>query len=254
MYKRQIKDDAEILVVTDEILKKLNVKNIIYIGNRALLNEILSTIGIKKNQEAILREIDKFDKLPETEVRKNLKKYKAEKLFSILKKPEKYFVKFENYKDIKELKEYCNLYGIKVKFQPFLVRGLSYYNRNVFEIKVKGMKETITGGGAYMFNDVQCTGISFGLERLMNFVKIKTEDEKTLIVSLNQDKEAIKLVQKFRKKNHVASMYYGKPSKALEYADSYNFQKVIFVGSKEVKAKKFKIKDMKTGKETGLKL
>ena len=159
-----IKDDAEILVVTDEILKKLNVKNIIYIGNRALLNEILSTIGIKKNQEAILREIDKFDKLPETEVRKNLKKYKAEKLFSILKKPEKYFVKFENYKDIKELKEYCNLYGIKVKFQPFLVRGLSYYNRNVFEIKVKGMKETITGGGAYMFNDVQCTGISFGLE------------------------------------------------------------------------------------------
>ena len=244
-----IKDDAEILAVTDEILKKLNVKNIIYIGNRALLNEILSTIGIKKNQEAILREIDKFDKLPETEVRKNLKKYKAEKLFSILKKPEKYFVKFENYKDIKELKEYCNLYGTKVKFQPFLVRGLSYYNRNVFEIKI-GSKDSVAGGGSYLCGGTQATGISFGLERLMNFVKIKTEDEKTLIVSLNQDKESIKLVQKFRKKNHVASMYYGKPSKALEYADSYNFQKVIFVGSKEVKAKKFKIKDMKTGKES----
>jgi len=249
-----VKDEAEILAVTDEILEKLNVNNVIYIGNRALLNEILSAMGIKKNQDAILREIDKFDKLPETEVIKNLKRYGAEKLLSILKKPEKYFVKFENYKDIKELKEYCKIYGTKVKFQPFLVRGLSYYNKNVFEIKVKGMKETIIGGGAYMFNDVQCTGLSFGLERLTNLVKIKTENEKTLIISLKQDKEAIKLAQRLRKKNHVVSIYYGKPSKALNYADSYNFQKVIFVGSKEVKAKKFKIKDMKTGKETGLKL
>lgn len=249
-----INDDAEVLAVTDEILKKLHVKSTIYIGNRALLNEILSTIGIKKNQDAILREIDKFDKLPETEVIKNLKRYNAEKLLSILKKPEKYFVKFENYKNIKELKEYCKIYGIIVKFQPFLVRGLSYYNKNVFEIKIKGMKETIIGGGAYMFNGVQCTGLSFGLERLTNLVKIKKEDEKTLIVSLNQDKKAIEIVQKLRKKNHVASMYYGKPSKALEYADSYNFQKVVFVGEKEIKAKKFKVKDMKTGKESLLEI
>lgn len=249
-----IKDEAEILAVTDEILKKLNIKNIIYIGNRALLNEILNTIGIKKNQEAILREIDKFDKLPETEVKKNLRKYKAEKLLSILKKPEKYFVKFENYKDIKELKEYCKIYKTKVKFQPFLVRGLSYYNRNVFEIEVKGIKDSLIGGGSYTFNGVQCTGLSFGLERLMNLIKIKTEKEKVLVISLGQDKEAVELTQKLRKKNHVASIYYGKPSKALDYANSYNFQKVIFVGSKELKAKKFKIKDMKTGRESLLKI
>ena len=84
--------------------------------------------------------------------------------------------------------------------------------------------------------------------------KIKSEDEKTLIISLKQDREAIRLAQKLRKKNHVVSIYYGKPSKALDYANSCNFQKVIFVGNKEVKAKKFKVKDMKTGKETGLKL
>ena len=214
-----------------------------------MLNEILSTIGIKKNQEAILREIDKFDKLPETEVRKNLKKYKAEKLFSILKKPESYFKKYKFYKEIEQLKRFCKDYGVDVVFSPSLARGLTYYNSSVFEIKI-GSKDSVAGGGSYLCGGTQATGISFGLERLMNFVKIKTEDEKTLIVSLNQDKESIKLVQKFRKKNHVASMYYGKPSKALEYADSYNFQKVIFVGSKEVKAKKFKIKDMKTGKES----
>ena len=44
-------------------------------------------------------------------------------------------------------------------------------------------------------------------------------------------------------------MFYGKPSKALEYANAYKIQKVIFVGEKEIKNKKFKIKNMKTGEE-----
>ena len=74
------------------------------------------------------------------------------------------------------------------------------------------------------------------------------------MVSLDKDKEAIKLTQKLRQRNKIASLYYGKPSRALEYANSYNFQKVIFVGGKEVKAKKFMIKDMKTGKESKLKI
>ena len=45
------------------------------------------------------------------------------------------------------------------------------------------------------------------------------------------------------------TIFYGKPSKALEYANSYNIKKTIFVGAKEVQKKKFKVKDMKTGKE-----
>ena len=49
-------------------------------------------------------------------------------------------------------------------------------------------------------------------------------------------------------------IYYGKPSKALEYANSYKFSKVIFVGEEEIKNKKFKIKDMKSGKESLLKI
>jgi len=44
-------------------------------------------------------------------------------------------------------------------------------------------------------------------------------------------------------------LFYGKPSKALEYANSLGIEKVIFVGEKEVKSKKFKVKDMKDGKE-----
>ena len=73
--------------------------------------------------------------------------------------------------------------------------------------------------------------------------------DKILIVSLNQDKAAIKLTQKLRKQGKNTTLFYGKPSKALEYANSYKIKKVIFVGEKEVKLKKFKIKDMRTGRE-----
>jgi histidyl-tRNA synthetase len=84
--------------------------------------------------------------------------------------------------------------------------------------------------------------------------KFKSEKERYLVISLEQDKEAIKLSQKLREKGKNVSVYYGKPSKALEYANAYAIQKVVFVGEKEVKAKKFKVKDMKSGTEIGLKL
>jgi len=80
------------------------------------------------------------------------------------------------------------------------------------------------------------------------------QKEKFLVVSLGQDKEAIKLAQKLRKKGKNTSIFYGKPSKALEFANSYGYNKVIFVGDREVKAKKFKVKDMASGRTRQLKL
>ncbi len=118
----KIKDDAEILVLTKEVLSKLGIKFKIYVGNRELLNEILEELGIKNEQNQILREIDKLDKLPEKEIRENLKKFKAENFLNILKKPEKYFEKYKNYKDLFELNKYCKYYCVEIIFQPSLFR------------------------------------------------------------------------------------------------------------------------------------
>ncbi|MFH1311366.1 MAG: HisS family protein [Nanoarchaeota archaeon] len=249
-----IKEEAEILALSDEILRNLQIKPLIFINNRKLLNEILDDNKVKeKNKLQVLREIDKYDKIPEKDLRNNLKKLNAESVLSSLKKGEKYFNKFESYKEIISLIEYCKIYGLKVQFSPSVVRGLSYYNGSVFEIKTENIKETLIAGGSYKFENVQCTGISFGLERISLIAKLDDECEKYLIVSLNQDKEAINLAQKLRKKGEIVFVYYGKPSKALDYANSYGFVKVIFVGQKEIESGKFKVKDMKTGKESLMK-
>jgi len=250
-----IKDEAEVLALTNNILEKLSIKPIILINNRNLLNEILDDNDIKeKCKQDVLRELDKIDKTSEVEVRKNLKKFKAENVLDSIKKGEKYFSQFDSYKEIIGLMEYCKLYGLKVLFAPTIIRGLSYYNGNIFEIKTKGVRETIVAGGSYEIDNIKSTGISFGLERISKLTKIKIEKEKYLIISLEQDKEAINLAQKLRSKNKLVTLLYGKPSKALEYANSYKIRKVIFIGEKEIKSKKLKVKDMKTGKETLLKI
>ncbi|MEK6840381.1 MAG: HisS family protein [Nanoarchaeota archaeon] len=251
----EVRDDAEILAISNELMKKLGIEPIILINNRGLLNEILEDNKVKeKDREQVLREIDKYDKIGEKEVKANLKKFGAGKVIDSLKKGEKYFSKFESYKEVLELIKYCRIYGIKALFSPTLVRGLSYYNKNVFEIKTKNIRETIIAGGSYMFNGIQCTGVAFGLDRISMLAKVSSNKEKTLIISLEQDKTAIELAGKLRAKRQIVSVYYGKPSRALEYANSYDFQKVIFVGEKEIKAKKFMVKDMKTGKESVLKI
>ena len=249
-----VRDEAEILTLAVNILNNLGIKPVVLINNRKLLNEILNDAGVKeKDKPQVLREIDKYGKLSEKEIKKNLKKYKAENILDSFKKGEKFFKQFNSYKEIIGLMFYCKAFGIKVVFSPTIVRGLSYYNGSVFELKAEGMKDSIVAGGSYMFDGVQSTGISFGLDRIASLANLKEKKDKFLIVSLNQDRQAIKVAQKLRKQGKIVSLFYGKPSKALEYANSYKMNKVVFVGSKELKEKLFKIKDMKTGKEKKLK-
>jgi histidyl-tRNA synthetase len=246
-----VKEEAEILFVTFKILQELGIKAVINFNNRKLMNEVLEKEGIRdeKIKKEVIKEIDKLDKIEEREIINNLKKYKAEKILEIFKKPEKYFEKYENYREIKELKMACLLYGIKINFQPTLARGLSYYNSSVFEVKTEEMKESVCGGGSYIFNNIQCSGISFGLERLSQLTKINIKNNSCLIISLDQDKKSIELASKLRETGTSITLMFGKPSKALEYANSYNINYVLFVGEDEVKKKKFKIRNMKTGKE-----
>jgi histidyl-tRNA synthetase len=243
-----IKDEAEVLAMAGKILKQLGIKAEIYVNNRKLLNEILEKENVKERAE-VIREIDKLDKLPEQVVKENLKKYNAGKILDIFKKPESYFKKYKAYSEILELKKCCKNYGVEVKFQASLSRGLSYYNGTIFEIKTKEIKETICAGGSYLVNGNQATGISFGLERISSLAKLAVKEERIVIISIAEDKKAINLAENLRQKGKEVVVMYGKPTKALEFANSYSIRYVIFLGSEEVKKKKVKLRDMKTGIE-----
>jgi len=244
-----LKDEAELLSMAKKILDELKIENVIYFNNRKLLNEIMVSVGIEeKNQEKVIRELDKLDKLNKKDVADALKKLGAEKVLKIIERGE--FENYGSYKQIKELKKLCKARGINIEFLPTLARGLSYYNGTVFEIKTRGINETICGGGAFKVGTVQSFGFAFGLDRLSMLSPIEGDATRVQIISIDEDNEAINLANKLREKGISVNLLLDRGiGKAMEYANSKGIRKVIFIGKEEVEKKKFRVRDMKSGKE-----
>lgn len=246
-----IKDEAEIIALTKKVFDELKISSTIYINNRKLINEILETEKIlEKDREQIIRELDKLDKLSKEEVAKNLKELRAEKLIEIFTGKEKSFEKYSYFKEIQKLRELCKAYGVEVEFRPFLARGLSYYNGSVFEVWAKELNVSLSGGGSYLIGGIQSTGISFGIEPLFLISKFEEGNKEVLILSLGQDEKAINIAEKLRENKLPVVLLTDKaPSKALDFANSKKIERVVIIGDEEAKAKKYTLKNMKTGRE-----
>jgi histidyl-tRNA synthetase len=254
-----VKTEAELLALADKICRELGIKYVLKINNRTLLNSILDKLEIS-DKISVLRELDKIENLGEDEVKSNLTKY-ADKtqilnLFKILEKKLTFFVKekYDGAKELSELFKILKRYNIKAEFSPFLARGFSYYTGVVFEAYCKEIKGSIFAGGRYdnlvgkyINRQIPAVGISFG--RILDYPIKDFGFVKYVLISINQDKKTIELMNKLREKN-IPCFMMDKISKGLQYADSYNIPYVVFVGEKEVKKNKFKVRDMKTGKET----
>lgn len=249
-----IKDEAELLALAKNVFDDLKISSKIYINNRKLINEILETEKIaERDRDQIIRELDKLDKLSKEEVAKNLKEFKAEKLLDIFTGKEKSFEKYAYFKDIQKLKDLARAYGVEVEFRPFLARGLSYYNGSVFEIWSNELGVSLSGGGSFLIDGIQSTGISFGLEPLFLISKIDSTNKDVLILSISQDEKSVALATKLRQKSVPVVLLMDKsPSKALDYSNSKKIENVVIVGEEEVKSKKYTVKNMKSGKEEKL--
>lgn len=257
----EVASDAEILALAKSIFEELKIPIEIQVNNRKLLFAVVENLGIRDRKTVlnIIKEIDKLDKNRD-EATRNLREIlgkmeKVDELLDYFDKNLNFFIEqeFPGASDIRELEKLCKIYDVEIKFVPSLARGLSYYTGNIFEIRSPKYNLAIAGGGRYNINNLLSVGISFGLDRLAELAKIDFEKEiektKCLVLSLNQDKEAIKLAKRIRENKISCSIMYGKPSKALEYANSYCINNVVFVGEAELEKKKYKLKNMKTGKE-----
>lgn len=257
-----IEAESVCLACFSDILKKLKIKSSIKVNNRKLLVSILESLKIQDKSQ-IIRELDKIGKLGEDIIKANLRKYadtnQVLALFKLMEKPLEFFVKnlFDGAEEIRLLIEKSKLYGIKAEFSPYLIRGLSYYTGNIFEISAGESKDSIAGGGRYdklvgkyIGREMPAVGISFGLERLASLAKIKVNPIKAVLISIEQDREAIVLSRKIRKNNVSCIVFFKNIGKALDYANSYDIPYAIFIGKDETSRKKFKLRDMQSGQET----
>jgi histidyl-tRNA synthetase len=278
--------DAEILSITNDVFERLGLDFVIKVNSRKLMNGILEISGIRKNKMEAILSIDKLSKVGVSGVEEELgqKGFEQKQIknvlkilktkggnYEVLEKLEKIIKNSEGLEGIKELKElmkYVRIMGFEVKIDISLARGLEYYTGPVFEVYLRNSKLTssLAGGGRYdkmigMFlgkGDYPATGISFGIEPIYEALKekkgigkVKTVT-KVFVIPIGKTFEpSLTLAKKLREsrvRTEIDLLARGL-SKNLKYANSLGIPYVLFVGEKELKQKKVKLRDMKTGKE-----
>ncbi len=170
----------------------------------------------------------------------------------------------EHFDKVRQALETC---GISHKLDPYMVRGLDYYTKTVFEISHPklGAQDALAAGGRYDHlietfggDPAGAVGFAIGVERLlMCLVSEEVKDaysaDSYFIATLGEAsfKEGFKIVSQLRKNGISAEMDLTSKSlkSQMRYADKLKYQYVIVLGDNELQSGNCQLKDMKTGLE-----
>ena len=277
--------DAEMVKIALDAFARLGMDVIVKVNSRKVLDAIIEKAGVAKDKvETAILSIDKLEKFGKDAVEKELAG-KGIGAAAIKKLMQSIDVKGTNTEKLDGIKKIigssdgiAEIWGFlkfsggkKVEFEPSLARGLAYYTGTVFEVYLRGAEiaSSVAAGGRYdkmigsivaNNRDYPAVGISFGVDVISDALKLERKSSartvaKAFVISIKQDEEASAVLDELRCSNiSCDSDFSGKIGKGIEFANYYGIPYVIFVGQQEVKAKKYKVRDMKTGNEKMLSL
>jgi histidyl-tRNA synthetase len=242
----------------------------------------------------IFRAIDKLDKFGRNVVEEELNKVgltneeikKLLELITLEGKPQDVIKKGENIlknikigmeglKELSQILNFSKVYGFedKIVIDFSLARGLDYYTGPIFEAVDTSGKNigSLAGGGRYDElieilggRSTPATGISLGIERIIEVMNqekmfdLSKTSVKVYVANVNEKvkSDTVKIAKKIRENNIPCQtdLMNRNLKNQLEFADSMNIPFVLTVGERELKSKKFKLKEMKTRKESELTL
>jgi histidyl-tRNA synthetase len=253
---------AELLILNmiKQILFDLNLTDFTILVNFTdnLKKILIDDLKVPFNNfKSICSTIDKLDKteykniIPELQ-QKGLSEEQIIMLECKLKEP------FKN--DL--LDELLDIYNLKkfVKYKTSLARGLDYYDGIIFEVKLKNNNSTIIAGGRYdgLLNK-PLIGFSIGITRLMQFYKLKNEennwkDEYYLTCIGNIDSSTKNRVIKYCQDNITENYKFTwslendkKLGKVLSEKAKNWVRYVIIVAEDEIKNNQCLLKNLETG-------
>ncbi len=168
----------------------------------------------------------------------------------------------------KELKAALEALDIEYEVDPFIVRGLDYYTKTVFEIvaEFEGYSGTVCGGGRYdslleQLGGPKMCGVGFGLgmERLLLTAELanapipERERLNVYIAAMGREADmyAVKLANGLRKANISADTdHVGRSFKAqFKFAGKQKARFVAIIGDDELANGIIKLKDMDKSEE-----
>lgn len=275
--------EAELLAMAIEALDALGFEKFeVLLNNRKILNGLLKKLKIEKKEGAVLRALDKLEKVGEKKVADELEaagiaKKEIAELIS--------WINFDgsNEKKIEMARKYseegagelenilCILkfaYRIEnVKIDLSLVRGLGYYTGPIFEIKAGGGIGSIAGGGRYdnllaLYGKGEpAVGISLGIERIFALKEKEAEGVRAIdVIIVSADDESygagVDIASKLREAGICSSTDLNgrKIGAQLKYAAAIGVRFALIIGKKEIEGKKCTLKNLETGEQEEISL
>ncbi len=263
--------DVEIILMANEIFKKLNIPNI---------KLTLNSIGCPKCRQEYQKVLKEF-------IGKNLEQYCDTCKSRFEKNPMRILdCKERKCKELninapkmidylcEECKEHFEnvqetLKNLKLDYEinSSIVRGLDYYTKTVFEFIDETTSLTVLGGGRYdeLVQELggpktSAIGFALGVERLMEMYKNEEEDKKPdlyiLSAGQNENQKALELSQELRSKGYIIEKDICERSfgSQMKYSNKINARYLLVIGENELQSGKAKIKEMKTGVESEISL
>ncbi|QJC35946.1 histidine--tRNA ligase [Enterobacteriaceae endosymbiont of Donacia cincticornis] len=268
--------DAEVVIITNNIWKKLNITNNIFLE----INSIGSLIDRKKYIKQLILFWEKNYFSLDLNDRKKIYtnplrildnyKYKNIKLLNYAPKLQN----FLNKESMNKFNKFCdilNFMNIKFTINNYLVRGLDYYNDIVFEWKSydigsKNISKTICGGGRYdklinyMSNGKNKSGFgcAIGIERLLLLVQINKSLKLNMdylidifLIPMDSNNSLKKILiigelirKQFPKLRIIISYLFQKIKKQIIQANKYKSRFILIIGPKEIKNNLIILKDL----------
>ncbi len=161
------------------------------------------------------------------------------------------------------VKEYLNLLGVEFRENPFLVRGLDYYTRTVFEFKSSslGAQSTVLAGGRYDYlvgqmggPQTPALGFAMGIDRVMLLLPhLEKEREGVFVITKGEEayREGLILVEFLRSKGIKAEIDHrqGSFKAQMKAADRVGAEFAVIIGQEEVEEGFYSLKELSTGKQ-----
>lgn len=267
--------EAELIAMSADIIEALGIEAYIALNSRKLLEELALASGVKENQlKECFRLIDKAEKLGWQNISEEFEKKGINtEVIDVVRKNDLQLCEEiiankggsnTGIAELKELMRYVEELNLTdfVRIELALARGLDYYTGVVMEIKTANGPSIGGGGrydkliGIYGSRSLPATGISFGIDRILDTIEGKLPYEpstKVFVVAVKKELSsyALKIAQKLRKLGVSAEidLMERSLSKNLEYASKKSIPFVAIFGPAELQENCLKLRDMRTGEE-----
>lgn len=275
--------DAEILILTNNLLEKLGLKNYRFkIGHTGILRGLLNQEGLDDEKQNTLRQLlDKKNweeaiKFAESTnlsqkclaTLKQLLEIKGEDYFKVLESVRETVSEYEEaidavdnlWKILKLIKDSGQ--KIDVTVEAGFARGLEYYTGMIFESYVPKLEIALGGGGRYdkliqLFGGepIPAVGVAQGIDRIVLALKKQkvtlesSKKNRIAVISVKDETmaNAIEISNLLRKSGFkVETAVMGRSvSKALADANRRKVTHAVIIGPKELENDKVVLREMK---------